>query len=103
MTKKQLGSVCRKAALVIEKDGLCKDGTHGATNGPKCAIGAMRVVVNGTVFKELDLDDNQLTDLFKEARPRSRREGLVDFNDAGRTRKHDVVQLLRDMAATAGA
>jgi len=104
MTKKELSRTCREAARVIEIDGLCKDGTYGQNDGPKCAIGAMRFARWGNVETFLDLDDvvgTNLNDLFRKARPLSKRKSLSDFNDAPRTRKHDVVGLLRDMAVAA--
>ena len=99
MTKQELQAACRLAANQIQKDGLAKDGTYGEDHGPKCAIGALRYVTLGSVDRHLVLEDNQLKNLFKEARPRTRRDDIVQFNDADRTRKHDVVELLRDMAA----
>jgi hypothetical protein len=98
MTRKQLSKVCAKAADEIEVRGFTK-GDFGTATGPKCAVGACRFVANGSVHKPLD--DLNLNTLFKEARPRSRRAELVEFNDAARTRKHDVVELLRDMAYVA--
>jgi hypothetical protein len=104
MTRKQLSKVCAKAADEIEVRGFTK-GDFGTATGPKCAVGACRFVANGSVHKPLDLregdNDLNLNTLFKEARPRSRRAELVEFNDAARTRKHDVVELLRDMAYVA--
>lgn len=100
MTKKTLSKVCREAARVIQRDGFCK-GAYGTTHGPKCAIGAMRVARFGTSLRMLDASELTLDNLFHAARPRSGRSGLVEFNDADRTRKHDVVELLQDMAVVA--
>jgi hypothetical protein len=101
MTRKQLSKVCAKAADEIEIRGFVK-GEIGSNDGPKCAVGACRFVATGSVNKPIGLgDDFNLNTLFKETRPRSRRPDLVEFNDAARTRKHDVVELLRDMAYVA--
>lgn len=101
LTRTEIARVCRDAADQIQKDGLAKDGTYGSDHGPKCAIGALRFVRGGSVDKYLDFATEGLAGLFKKARPRSRRENIVAFNDAARTRKHDVVELLRDMAVMA--
>jgi hypothetical protein len=101
MTRKQLSKVCAKAADEIEVRGLLK-GDFGTNDGPKCVIGACRFAANGTVNVRLETnDDLNLNTLFDETRPRSSRDGVASFNDAPRTRKHDVVELLRDMAYVA--
>jgi hypothetical protein len=98
LTKKQLQKLCSKAADVIERDGLMKE-FYGTKSGPKCALGALRVAHSGDPYVPLKVGADDVADLMREARPRSRRETIVDFNDAPRTRKRDVVELLRDMAA----
>jgi hypothetical protein len=103
MTKQEISKMLLEAAKVIEHYGLQKDGSYGTDDGPKCAVGAMRFVQLGSVNYHLVVGDDSVHELFRAARPRSRRQSIVEFNDAARTRKHDVVELLRDMAAQAGS
>jgi hypothetical protein len=100
MTQKELGKLCTKAAKVIERDGFLK-GDYGSNDGPKCAIGALRYASSDSISFMLDVDGDMLTGLFRATRPHSKRANIVVFNDADRTRKHDVVELLRDMAVRA--
>ncbi len=103
MTKEKLAEICGTAADVILRDGFLK-GEYGSVEGPKCALGALRYAFNGNPHKQIgarNLPKDQLTRLFKATRPRSTRETVVDFNDASRTRRHDVVKVLRDMAVQA--
>jgi len=103
-----ISKVCRKAARVIEKDGLLK-GVFGKDDGPKCAMGAVRYVVNGTTSEDLDGEiwAAVANTLFRAVRPRAADPygftDLTEFNDAKRRRKHDVVEVLRDIAAYAEA
>lgn len=98
MTKKEFSRVCLDAASTIERFGLKKK-AFGTNSGPKCAIGAMRYSRNGSTSIPLSTGESDLVNtLFRAARPRSRRITVVDFNDAKRTRKHDVIEVLRDMA-----
>lgn len=99
MTRPQLSRVLTRAARVVARDGLLK-GDYGTVDGPKCAVGAVRFAYCGNPQASLPLmdDGTDLTTLLRETRPRSKRDNLVDFSDAERTRKHDVVELLLDMA-----
>jgi len=98
MTKKEFQQVCSKAADVIARDGLLK-GDYGTNDGPKCVMGSLRFAANGDVNKHLVGVGELVGQLFQAARPKSKRPNIVSFNDVDRTRKHDVVELLRDMAA----
>jgi len=100
MNMKQLSKACSQAAKVIQRDGLLK-GDYGANDGPKCVLGGLRFAVNGSTGVPLAFTLDELTPLFRKARPHSRRGTIVAFNDADRTRKHDVVELLQDMAVQA--
>jgi hypothetical protein len=100
MTKKQLSKVLSKAADVIQRDGLCK-GDFGSNDGRKCALGAIRYVRNKSTNVPSGISDDVINGLFMAARPRTRLGYLSLFNDLDRTRKHDVVEVLRDMAVQA--
>ena len=104
LTKRQHSRICRQAADEIQTRGLLKGG-FGDVDGPKCAVGALRFVHGGSTHRPVtqDGEPDQITPLFKSVRPRSPRAGLMEFSDAARTRKHDVVSVLRDMAARAAA
>lgn len=94
-----VSGICREAAEVVRRDGL-KKGGFGSKDGPKCAMGAVRYVVGGDPQEFLDdhLWGAVARTLFRRVRPRSKRGGLVDFSDAARTRRHDVVEVLLDIA-----
>lgn len=94
-----LAHILTRAADEIQRRGLEKGG-FGTNDGRKCAMGAVRYMVHGDVNEPLldGLWDRIRITAFRAARPRSTRETLTDLNDAKRTRKHDVVQVLRDMA-----
>ena len=94
--------VLSRAADIVQERGLNKGDyatRYNSTEGPVCAIGAVRLAAGGSPWRFTELAGKACS-VLAGVLPKLYDEDISAWNDKPRRRKHEVVKLLRKAAAS---